>query len=266
MQHALKTAFLVSATGLCFFFFWLGALILSWIVLPLIWVSMGPERRRDRIHRCQEIVGAGFRLFLGFMRNVRTLVFRPRGVTLDLPDGPFMMIANHPTLIDVTAVMSVHPRICCVAKSELFRSVYVGRLLRFSAQIEGGDRGSMVGATVIGQALDRIDSGLPVLMFPEGTRSPAGGLRRFRPGAFEIALRAGVPIVPVLIKCDPPTLTKGLSWYALPRQTAYYEISQLPTRYPSDLSDDSRLVARHFQSMYQSAIDAQISRRESPAA
>jgi 1-acyl-sn-glycerol-3-phosphate acyltransferase len=166
------------------------------------------------------------------------------------------MVANHPTLIDVTAVMAVCPRVCCVVKTELFRSVLVGRLLRYSGHIEGGAVGSMEGAMVMRQALEKLEKGQSVLIFPEGTRSPAHGLHRFKSGVFEIALRAGVPIVPILISCEPPTLQKGLQWYALPKKTARYNITQLPTWPAPDPEVGSRRLAEQFQAMFQERIDA----------
>ena len=50
---------------------------------------------------------------------------------------------------------------------------------------------------------------------PEGTRSPAGGLAPFQPGTAHIALRSGVDVTPVRIRCDPPALYKGQKWYDL---------------------------------------------------
>lgn len=256
MAHALKVFALATATGACFFFFWLGSSALSWVVLPLARFPLRHRPAIERVRRCQDIVGRGFRVFIASMRAVRLVDFQPRRVTFELPDGPFLMIANHPTLIDVTAVMAVHPRICCVAKTELFKSPLVGRLLRYGGHIEGGDVGSMEGAAVVQEALERLEGGQSVLIFPEGTRSPAYGLRRFKPGVFEISLRARVPVVPVLITCDPPTLLKGQPWYALPKRTAAYDITQLPTVRAGSLGDDSQAAAVHFHTLYQEMIGA----------
>ena len=209
---------------------------------------------RDRL--CQDIVGWGFRLFLAFMRWMRTLVFVPGNVEFEFPNGPFVLISNHPTLIDVTAIMAVYPRICCVAKTELFKSPWVGRLLRYCGHIEGGSAGPMDGVAVMQQALQRLDRGQPVLIFPEGTRSPDHALRRFKSGAFEIAIRAGVPVVPVYATCEPPTLKKNLSWYGLPKQTAYYNLRQLAAPSRDLLAADSRGAAARFQNLYQAEMDA----------
>ncbi len=105
------------------------------------------------------------------------------------------------------------------------------------------------------QALRKLESGRSVLIFPEGTRSPARGLHRFKSGVFEIALRARVPIVPILITCEPPTLKKGLQWYALPKNTARYNITQLPTWPAPGPEVGSRRLAEQFQAMFQQRID-----------
>ena len=64
--------------------------------------------------------------------------------------------------------------------------------------------------------MDRIRAGRTVLVFPEGTRSPVGGLGPFQRGAAHIALNSGVPLHPVLLTCNPPALTKEQSWYHMP--------------------------------------------------
>ena len=251
MLSSIKAIYLATATGGCFLFFWSGSLFLSWVLLPLVRLSMRGRSEIDKVHACQDVIGIGFRLFLGTMRWTRTLVFHPSRAVLAPPEGPCVIIANHPTLIDVTAIMAVHPRVCCVAKDALFRSIMVGPLLRQCGHINGGGDSLTSGASVILQATERLEQGQSVLIFPEGTRSPAHGLRRFRPGAFEICRRAGVPALPILISCNPPTLLKGLAWYALPRQTARYEMRQLPTLTNETLAGDSHQTARDIQALFQ---------------
>jgi 1-acyl-sn-glycerol-3-phosphate acyltransferase len=252
----LRALYLATATGGCFLFFWVGCWLLSWTALPLARLALRNGSTIDRDRLCQDLVGWGFRLFIAFMRWLRTLVFVPGKVEFKFPDGPFVLISNHPTLIDVTAILAVYPRICCVAKTELFHSSWVGRLLRYCGHIEGGSAGPMDGVAVMQQALKRLKRGQPVLIFPEGTRSPDHGLRRFKSGAFEIASRAGVPVVPVYATCEPPTLKKNLSWYGLPKKTACYNLRQLAAPAGDFHAADSRSAAARFQDLYQAEIDA----------
>src|SRR5262249_53550747 len=68
----------------------------------------------------------------------------------------------------------------------------------------------------------RIAEGRSVVLFPEGTRSPGGGLRRFQRGAAHIALKSGCPIAPIVITCPPPTLLKAQRWHDVPDRRAAY--------------------------------------------
>jgi 1-acyl-sn-glycerol-3-phosphate acyltransferase len=70
-------------------------------------------------------------------------------------------------------------------------------------------------------------AGRSVLVFPEGTRSPAWRLRRFRRGAAEAAIRAGVPIVLFFVLADPPVLKKGDKWYQMPSRVPEFRIELL---------------------------------------
>jgi 1-acyl-sn-glycerol-3-phosphate acyltransferase len=75
--------------------------------------------------------------------------------------------------------------------------------------------------------MERLKAGDPVLIFPEGTRSPAGGLGRFKSGAFSIASWAEVPLVPVLIRASPPSLMRGMHWYTVPDASVRFDVSLL---------------------------------------
>jgi 1-acyl-sn-glycerol-3-phosphate acyltransferase len=157
-------------------------------------------------------------MFHAFMYRTGLLDFDYRQVgslPAELAGQPFVMVANHPSLIDATAIASAWNTTCVVAKRSLFRSLLVGRLLHYCDHIDGGDGSLISGASVIEEAQIRLKGGLPVLVFPEGTRSPAGStsLRPFKRGAFEIACRARVPILPVLVRLDRPILLKSQRWY-----------------------------------------------------
>jgi 1-acyl-sn-glycerol-3-phosphate acyltransferase len=105
-------------------------------------------------------------------------------------------------------------------------------------------------------ALERLRAGVPILIFPEGTRSPERRLHRFHPGAFQIAARAGVPLVPLLITCDPPTLKRGAPWYCVPERTVELRVTQLPSLPPSegDAGRDAERARRVFDERLHAAL------------
>jgi 1-acyl-sn-glycerol-3-phosphate acyltransferase len=203
-----------------------GALVLSVVVLPV--VSLFTADRELRIRRCQRIVQAAFRLFHDFMRFAGLVDWNPRSCTLRLPDHPVVVVANHPTLIDISALVSRLGPVCYLAKRSLFRNPLIGPLLYWCGQVPGGGASLHENVQAIDLALDRLARGHSLLLFPEGTRSPPGGLHRFHAGAFEIARRAGVPILPVVVRAEPPGLYRGLAWHEIPTRSIRLRMEALP--------------------------------------
>lgn len=195
-------------------FFWSAAFTLAWFVVPYVLVREREPLARRR--RMQRLVAAAWRWFLRQLE--RATLYRARYAGVTIPDGPCVLVANHPSLLDVTAVIARAPHACCVVKNSLVQSPLVGRLLRACGHVAAGDGALMSGVAVLEAAAERLREGFPVLIFPEGTRSLPGSVRRFRRGAFELAKRAGVPLVPVFLRCDPPALGKGTPVFRHPRR------------------------------------------------
>lgn len=237
------------ASGLCFAGWGVVATLLAWVVLPIVALRMRNAGVEERMERAQAITARGNGWLMWAMNLTHLIDFDP--TPLEVPDGPFVLVANHPTLIDVCALTTIQPKLCVIAKPKLTRSVFVGRALRSAGHIEAPGRGGSVfgGAAVVAGAVDRLGRGFPVLVFPEGTRSPAGSLGTFTRGAFEIAKRANVPIVCAFIRANPPTLCRGMRWYNLPKQRCDYSIECLPAVSLAQFDGDSKAAAEHFRSI-----------------
>jgi 1-acyl-sn-glycerol-3-phosphate acyltransferase len=220
-DHAWRVVF----TGSSFLFFFTGAVLLSYLVLPLVAAVEREPLRRAR--RCRALVRRAWVLFHDYMRWTGLLRYDPRRTRLLFPAGPFVLVANHPTLVDVTALLAALPDAVVVVKRTWIRSPLVGPVLRRCRHIDAGDGGSFAGVSVFEQAVQHLADGTPVLLFPEGTRSPERGLGEFRLGAFQIAARARVPLVTVLLRCEPPTLMRGQAWYEIPERTAVLSVDPL---------------------------------------
>jgi len=221
--------------------FYSGAAILSWILLPLL--TRGEDRLVHRALCSQALVRRAFILFHDFMRVCRLLDFDPRRDVLRLPEGACVVVANHPTLVDVTALIAAGGPMCVVAKPELSNSIAFGRLLRHCWHIDVSGDDGLAASSVVGEAMTRLQAGLRVLIFPEGTRSPEGGLGRFHRGAFQIAAWAGVPVVPLFLRCDPPVLSKTAPWYRAPRIVPHLSLQQLPTLLPESWPNAAAMAA-----------------------
>ncbi len=146
------------------------------------------------------------------------LVLRCAGVRLDVSGAeavdwskPAVVVANHQSWFDVFALIAALPgRVRFVAKQELGRIPIFGRAWRGCGHI-GLDRSDRRQAI---ESLNRAgekmhEESLAVTMFPEGTRSLDGRLYPFKKGAFVLAIRAGVPIVPVGMSGSGAVMPKG---------------------------------------------------------
>jgi 1-acyl-sn-glycerol-3-phosphate acyltransferase len=154
-------------------------------------------------------------------------------------DGPVVLVANHPGLFDVTALMAAIPHTTTAVKPALFRRWWCRPLLSDAGFFEGAGESHDIGH-VVEAGCARLRDGFNVLIFPEGTRSPSGGMHRFGRSAFEIACRAGVPVVPLCIAYAPVWLGKNQGFLALPAVTPRLRITALPAVRPADHDGSSR--------------------------
>jgi lyso-ornithine lipid O-acyltransferase len=121
-----------------------------------------------------------------------------------LPERPAVLVANHLGYIDPVVLCSLVP--CSpIAKSEIQSWPVVGEPLR-RLNVSFVRRGSaQSGARVLKQCLQTLRAGVSVLNFPEGTTS-RGGLLPFQLGAFWLARRSGLPILPVGMEFETPEM------------------------------------------------------------
>ncbi|MBM3450702.1 MAG: 1-acyl-sn-glycerol-3-phosphate acyltransferase [Armatimonadetes bacterium] len=137
-------------------------------------------------------------------------VFRMRvtGREHEPRDGPFIVVANHWSYIDPPAMgCAVRRRLAFMAKAELFRPGILNWFMRsmgsFPVRRGESDRAA------IRAALEVVARSGALAMFPEGTRNPRGALMPAQPGAAFLALRAGVPILPMGIRGTLEAFPKG---------------------------------------------------------
>jgi 1-acyl-sn-glycerol-3-phosphate acyltransferase len=245
----------VCLAGVAFLSFGVGGLLFASVVLPLVrWRG----RRGSAIERgaaCQRWVQRSFVLLHDYMRVSGLLHFEPRNVDRRVPGPRFVIVANHPTLVDITALASVYGRMTCIAKTPIFRAPVLGAIVRACAYVDGGSGDAFAGARVVAQALERLAADMPVAIFPEGTRSPPGGLHPFKRGAFEIACRANVPVLPILISCEPAALGKGRPWYDIPPRAALFSLSPLPLMVPDEFNGNAASMAAAAEAMFRQELN-----------
>jgi len=111
---------------------------------------------------------------------------------------PQIFIANHSGLHDILSLAAYLPiQFRWIAKKSLFRVPFMGWHMRRSGYIAIDRENPRDAAKSIMEAAREIRSGVNAIAFPEGTRSRTGELGQFRSGAFSLAIRTGVPLVPI---------------------------------------------------------------------
>jgi 1-acyl-sn-glycerol-3-phosphate acyltransferase len=211
-----------------------------------------------RAHRLQNIMRGAFAFMHHWLRWVRVIDCDPRQLRGAIPDGPCVVVSNHPMLDDVTTIMGAVRHLCTAVNRRTFHRWWLRPLLEQAGQFSGGVHNPLGSATVLDSAAQRLGRGFRVLVFPEGARSPRGQLRPFARGAFEIACRVGVPVVPVLIRADPLWLTRGDTVFLPPADLPKKRLEVLETLHPADFAGDSRRMRDYAEAMYSRVLGAPV--------
>jgi putative phosphoserine phosphatase/1-acylglycerol-3-phosphate O-acyltransferase len=135
---------------------------------------------------------------------------RVRGTEHLWSDRPAVFIFNHQSSIDVAVIGSlVRHDLTGVAKKELARDPRFA-LIGYVVDIAYVDRADPAQArAALEPAVDKLRSGTSIAIAPEGTRSATRRLGRFKKGAFHLAMQAGVPIVPIVIRNAGDVMWRG---------------------------------------------------------
>jgi len=124
-------------------------------------------------------------------------------------------------LLDVVILMSLVPRAQCIVKAELWRSRYLGGVMRWAGYI----RNDLEPEALLGACKQAMADGKSLIIFPEGTRSRPGEALQFRRGFANIALLAEAEIQLVTIDCRPIMLCKGDPWWKIPPQKSRFRVT-----------------------------------------
>jgi 1-acyl-sn-glycerol-3-phosphate acyltransferase len=144
-----------------------------------------------------------------------------------LAGGPFVLASNHQSHLDILALLGFLPgRTRFAAKREMWRHPVVGAVLDTldMVPIDRDDPESAIAA------LQRADGTAgSLVVFPEGTRSRDGQLREFKKGAFVLAIRAGLPVVPVVCRGTRRLMPRGSRLTVVPGPVEIIVEEPIPT-------------------------------------
>ncbi|MBX7081128.1 MAG: 1-acyl-sn-glycerol-3-phosphate acyltransferase [Nannocystaceae bacterium] len=177
--------------------YWLFVTVVAAVMFPIavvVWAVTAPlDRRRRVLHRFTTLWAALYT----WANPLWRVEVRGREHLHD--DRVYVMVANHLSLVDIFVLYRIWAHFKWVSKIENFRLPFIGWNMRLNGYVplRRGDRESVV--AMLAQCRTLLREGSSIMMFPEGTRSKTGELKPFKPGAFELACEAGVPVLPIAV-------------------------------------------------------------------
>lgn len=249
MYQKLNKAWRIIGTGICFSFFGLGGLILALVVFPVVNIVVKNQARRQEISR--GIVKRSFAFFVKMMDVVGVVVVDVKCLDYLKSLKGQLILANHPSLIDVVVLISIVPNVDCVVKSRLFRNPFMAGVLKGTGYISNEDPEKLIVS-----CKSSLANGSNIIIFPEGTRTTPGESLSFQRGAANIAIRCNAEIACLSIDVSPTALTKQDKWYQVPESKINVVINQLyDAPKMNELSDDSlsknaRLYTRQLEQYF----------------
>lgn len=183
--------------------FWAAAtIVFAFLAIPIWLITLPFDRRGVVLHYASSLWGYMYALVNPYW----TIHFEGRNNIRN--DQAVIIISNHQSLADIMVLYGLLKNFKWVSKIQNFRIPFLGFVMRLNRYIEVDRMKGRSYLKMLNRCEEEINRGNSVLIFPEGTRSSDGKLQRFREGAFRLAVKLKVPIVPVIIDGTHEALPK----------------------------------------------------------
>ncbi|MGE5472134.1 MAG: lysophospholipid acyltransferase family protein [Bacteroidota bacterium] len=187
----------------------LALLCLAWLPFALLLHLLLPQRIGQPLGRA--VIAAGFRFYLGLLATVCACRFDLAELDRLRGEGPLILAANHPSLLDAVLIVSRLPNAVCVMKAALMDNILFGAAARLARYIRNHAPLEMI----LG-AREELRAGAQLVIFPEGTRTTRFPIDPCTPTTGLIARRTGVPVQTLLIEFSTPYLGKAWPLFRRP--------------------------------------------------
>ena len=221
----------------------LGSLVvlcLSWLPFAAVLHLLLPARIGQALGR--RMITCGFRAYLGILKTVCACRLDLSAIDVLSKQGPMIIVANHPSLLDAVLITSRLPNAVCVMKSSLMDNLLFGAAARLAGYVRND-----VPLTMILQSAEVLKQGGQVVIFPEGTRTRNFPIEPCLPVVGMMAQRCGVPIQSLMIEFSSAYLGKNWPLWRPPALPLSFSI-RLGRRFdpPSDAGAFTQSLQTHF--------------------
>lgn len=207
MLRSLERLWRSFGTGLFLAIIGVGGTLLAMTVFPLLAAfTRDPEGRRLRI---QWVLHQSFKVYCRAIHLMKVADVSMVGTERLRGLKGTMIVANHPSLLDVVMIMAAVPNVQCVVKGGLWKNPF----FRLTVEGAGYIRNDLAPEELLTACVDTLRAGNNLIIFPEGTRTVPGQPVRFQRGFANVALQAEANIQLIRIAAIPPLLHKGNPWW-----------------------------------------------------
>ena len=219
----------------------LALLCLVWLPFAFVLNPLLPRTWGEPVGR--RLIMVGFRIYLRFLELVCACRFDLAELNGLRHEGPLVIVANHPSLLDAVMIISRLPNAVCVMKAALMANPLFGAAARLARYIPND-----APITMVLKASDQVAAGAHLLIFPEGTRTSSFPVDACTPAAGLIARRAGAPVQSLLIEFDSPYLGKHWPLFRKPDLPLHFRV-RLGRRFapPTDAAVFVREIEDYFR-------------------
>ncbi len=208
-------------SGFCFSVFGIGGLVAGTFIVPFPLLLCNKRNQRCILSGTIHYL---WKLFVWLMCALKLIDVKIQNKKKLKQLRGNIIVANHPSLIDVVILVSKIPRSICVVKGSLFQNVFIKFLIRHVYLSN-----SMTPDEFMNQATDCLTNGYNIIIFPEGTRTVKNKPIHLHRGFAYLHLYSKHDIQPLHITNTPHILGKGSKWYNVGDKTSVYKIKMLPT-------------------------------------
>lgn len=230
---------------------WLGFLLLAGNILCLPLVLLPGNVRKPFVQRCiSELIS----LFLWSAVVCRMMKLDLNALDALNGKSSVMLVANHPSMIDVFLIVSRVHRTSCLMKASIAGNLFLGIGARMAGYVSNRRTDRMLRS-----AINSLREGNLLLAFPEGTRTTRQPLNRLRPGFALIAKRASSPMQTLLIETNSAYLGKGWKIWKAPEFPLIYRVTLGDVIEPSaSVIQTVAELQDYFETAIHTSIDPQL--------
>lgn len=201
--------------GVLFTLFGVLCLIGNLYFIPIMLLGLYKNAFFRNLSR--DIVFYSWRFFVYCTRILGYLQCEYRGFE-NLGKSGQIIIANHPSLLDVVLILSRIRRINCIIKADLCKNIFLFAAIKASGYIP-----NTANESLLENSISTLKNGESLLIFPEGTRTKKSII--FHKAASYIAINGAKSLVVIFIKMHPRSLKKGAKWYETPKNRINFCLS-----------------------------------------